>query len=44
MQEEWRLAAGAVLERERRIPWWRRIFGSEEGGEGWWREDGAVGG
>jgi serine/threonine-protein kinase len=43
MQEEWRVAAGAVLERERRVPWWRRIFGSEEGTEAWWREDGAVG-
>ncbi|MDQ6634992.1 MAG: protein kinase, partial [Gemmatimonadota bacterium] len=39
MQDAWREAAGAVLERERRVPWWRRIFGSEEGGEGWWREE-----
>ena len=40
MQEQWRTAAGAVLERERRIPWWKRIFGGEEGVEGWWREEG----
>ena len=39
MQNAWRIAAGAVLERERRIPWWRRIFGSEDGGEGWWHEE-----
>jgi serine/threonine-protein kinase len=43
MQDEWRQAAGAVLERERRIPWWRRIFGTDDAGEGWWREDGPVG-
>jgi serine/threonine protein kinase len=43
MQEAWREAAGAVLERERRLPWWRRIFGGEEGGESWWREDAPVG-
>ena len=43
MQEQWRVAAGAVLERERRIPWWKRIFGSEEGTEGWWREEGVIG-
>jgi eukaryotic-like serine/threonine-protein kinase len=42
MQEAWREAAGAVLERERRIPWWRRLFGSEEGSESWWREDSPV--
>jgi serine/threonine protein kinase len=42
MQDAWRHAAGAVLERERRLPWWRRIFGGEDAGEGWWRED-AVG-
>jgi serine/threonine-protein kinase len=39
MQEAWREAAGAVLERERRVPWWRRLFGGEEGSESWWRED-----
>ena len=39
MQEAWRTAAGAVLERERRLPWWKRIFGTEEG-DGWWREEG----
>jgi eukaryotic-like serine/threonine-protein kinase len=44
MQDEWRQAAGAVLERERRIPWWRRIFGTDDVGEGWWREEGPVGG
>lgn len=38
MQTEWRNAAGAVLERERRLPWWRRIFGAEDGTDGWWRE------
>ena len=38
MQAEWRNAAGAVLERERRLPWWRRIFGAEDGTDGWWRE------
>jgi len=38
MQAEWRSAAGAVLERERRMPWWRRIFGAEDGIDGWWRE------
>jgi serine/threonine-protein kinase len=38
MQAEWRLAAGAVLERERRLPWWRRIFGADETDDGWWRE------
>ncbi|MCY7380819.1 MAG: protein kinase [Gemmatimonadaceae bacterium] len=43
MQEAWRVAAGAVLERERRAPWWRRLFGSEEGSESWWRDDTAVG-
>jgi serine/threonine-protein kinase len=43
MQEAWRIAAGAVLERERRVPWWRRLFGAEEGNEGWWREDAPVG-
>ncbi|MDQ2664857.1 MAG: serine/threonine-protein kinase [Gemmatimonadota bacterium] len=42
MQEQWRIAAGAVLERERRVPWWKRIFGSEEGVESWWREDTVV--
>jgi serine/threonine protein kinase len=42
MQEQWRIAAGAVLERERRVPWWKRIFGGEEGVESWWREDAAV--
>jgi serine/threonine-protein kinase len=42
MQEAWRHAAGTVLGRERRGPWWRRIFGPEEGGEGWWREDPTV--
>jgi serine/threonine-protein kinase len=39
MQESWRLAAGAVLERERRIPWWKRLFGSDDSAEGWWREE-----
>ena len=29
---------GAVLERERRVPWWKRIFGSEDGAESWWTE------
>jgi serine/threonine protein kinase len=43
MQEAWREAAGAVLERERRLPWWRRIFGGEDSGESWWREDAPVG-
>jgi eukaryotic-like serine/threonine-protein kinase len=43
MQEAWRVAAGAVLGRERRGPWWRRLFGSEEGNESWWREDAPVG-
>jgi serine/threonine-protein kinase len=43
MQEAWRVSAGAVLERERRVPWWRRLFGSEEGSESWWREDTPVG-
>jgi len=42
MQAEWRTAATAVLERERRLPWWRRIFGSDETGDGWWREGDAV--
>ena len=42
MQEQWRTAAGAVLERERRVPWWKRIFGGEEGVESWWREDAAM--
>jgi hypothetical protein len=31
-----------VLERERRLPWWRRIFGGDETSEGWWREGDAV--
>ena len=44
MQDEWRHAAGAVLERERRIPWWRRLFGIEDAGEGWWHEEPPVGG
>ncbi len=39
MQEVWRVAAGAVLERERRVPWWKRIFGSEEA-DAWWRDEG----
>jgi serine/threonine-protein kinase len=43
MQEAWREAAGAVLERERRVPWWRRLFGGEEGSESWWREESPVG-
>ncbi|MDB4882820.1 MAG: protein kinase [Gemmatimonadetes bacterium] len=43
MQAEWRIAAGAVLERERRVPWWRRIFGADEAGDGWWREGEPVG-
>jgi eukaryotic-like serine/threonine-protein kinase len=43
MQTEWRNAAGAVLERERRVPWWRRIFGADEAGDGWWREGAPVG-
>lgn len=43
MQDEWRHAAGAVLLRERRVPWWRRIFAVEDAGEGWWREEGPVG-
>ncbi|MEO6528007.1 MAG: serine/threonine-protein kinase [Gemmatimonadaceae bacterium] len=43
MQSEWRNAAGAVLERERRVPWWRRIFGADEAGDGWWREGDPVG-
>jgi serine/threonine protein kinase len=42
MQEQWRIAAGAVLERERRVPWWKRIFGGDEGVESWWREDAAI--
>ena len=42
MQAQWRTAAGAVLERERRVPWWKRLFGSEEGVDGWWREEGIV--
>ena len=42
MQSEWRTAAAAVLERERRVPWWRRIFGNDEAGDGWWREGDAV--
>jgi serine/threonine-protein kinase len=42
MQVEWRAAATAVLERERRLPWWRRIFGGDETSEGWWREGDAV--
>jgi serine/threonine protein kinase len=41
MQAGWRESAGAVLERERRVPWWRRIFG--DSGESWWREDAPVG-
>ena len=43
MQAEWRNAAGAVLERERRVPWWRRIFGADEANDGWWREGAPVG-
>ncbi len=42
MQDEWRTAAGNVLERERRVPWWRRLFGVDEAGESWWREDSPV--
>ena len=42
MQAEWRTAATAVLERERRVPWWRRIFGGDESVDGWWREGDAV--
>jgi hypothetical protein len=42
MQVEWRTAATAVLERERRVPWWRRIFGGDESSDGWWREGDAV--
>ncbi|MDB4885899.1 MAG: protein kinase [Gemmatimonadetes bacterium] len=44
MQAEWRVAAGVVLERERRIPWWRRIFGSDETGDSWWREESPTAG
>lgn len=43
MQGAWREAAGAVLERERRVPWWRRLFGAEEGAETFWREESPVG-
>jgi serine/threonine protein kinase len=43
MQDEWRQAAGAALERERRVPWWRRLFGPDDTGEGWWREESPVG-
>ena len=25
-----------------RQPWWRRLFGGEEAGEGWWREETPV--
>jgi hypothetical protein len=31
-----------VLARERRVPWWRRIFGGDESLDGWWREGDAV--
>jgi serine/threonine-protein kinase len=41
MQEAWRTAAGAVLERERRAPWWRRLFRGEEG-DSWWHEETPV--
>ena len=41
MQDMWRSAAGAALERERRVPWWKRLFGAE-GVDSWWREDIAV--
>ena len=44
MQAEWRLAAGTVLERERHIPWWRRLFGNEESIDQYWREEGVVDG
>ena len=41
MQEAWRAAAGAALERERRGPWWKRIFGADDTKE-WWREEAAA--
>lgn len=42
MQREWRHAAGIVLERERHVPWWRRLFSVDEVAESSWPEpDGA---
>jgi len=45
MQESWRVAAGAALERERHVPWWKRIFGGEEptAGESEWGQQGIAG-
>ncbi len=42
MQEAWREAAGIVLERERHVPWWRRLFGGEDASDSWWRENVTV--
>ena len=35
MQQAWREAVQAVLERERQIPWWRRWFGGEGAAMAW---------
>jgi len=35
MQQAWREAVQAVLERERQVPWWRRWFGGEGAGMAW---------
>jgi serine/threonine protein kinase len=45
MQEAWRLAAGAALERERHVPWWKRLFGSEDAARqsGAWEAEGLAG-
>jgi serine/threonine-protein kinase len=39
MRAAWRDAVEAVYERERRVPWWRRLLGSEEAGPSWSTED-----
>jgi hypothetical protein len=33
MQEAWRTAAGAALERERHVPWWKRLFETVDSGQ-----------
>lgn len=39
MRAAWRDAVEAVYDRERRVPWWRRLLGTEEVGPSWSGED-----
>lgn len=41
MQAAWRDAVQAIYERERRPPWWKRLFGAESSGVPWTAEEGS---